>query len=101
PPAVVEQAPSGPSSPPPETEWSGGRHPHRALGVGGIATRVVAAAAGGWLLSLHHQYTGMCVGPDKMVGCNERWNTAAGGSALMAGGGLVLTLGILAVAGVF
>jgi hypothetical protein len=76
-------------------------HPHRALGVAGIAAGVAAAAVGAWLLSFNHDYTGTCTGSDRMTGCTERWNTAAGGSALLAGGGLALTSGILAVAGVF
>jgi hypothetical protein len=90
------------SSPPPEETPPSYRHRYRSFGVAGIATGAVAAAAGGFLLSLHHQYTGMCTtGVDRMIGCTDRWNTAAGGAALMAGGALTLTLGILAVAGVF
>jgi hypothetical protein len=74
-------------------------HAHRALGVAGIAAGAMAGLVGGWLLSIHHE--GTCDAADKMTGCTERYNTAAGGTALVVGGGLALVAGVLAVAGVF
>ena len=75
-------------------------HPHRALGVAGIAAGAAAVAVGAWLLSIDHK--GTCAMPDQgWDGCYSRYNTFAGGASLAAGGGLALIAGVLAVSGVF
>jgi hypothetical protein len=84
---------------PPPNPAPGGAHPHRALGIAGVAAGAAAGLVGGWLLSIHHE--GTCDAPDKTHDCPERYNTAAGGTSLLVGGGLALVAGVLAVAGVF
>jgi hypothetical protein len=92
--ALGISVPAPESTPPPEA-----RARHRGLGVGAMAAGVVAAGVGWYLLSLNHQ--GTCNAADKVHDCPDRWSTTPGGIALLTGGGLALTAGILAVAGVF
>jgi hypothetical protein len=90
----IAASPSSEQSP-----FQRGAHPHRGLGAAGIAVGVLAATAGGYLLKIHH--SGTCDLPDPDVNCQDRYNTRAGGIALLAGGGLALVGGVLAFAGVF
>ena len=72
---------------------------HRGLGTAGIIAGGAAVAAGVLLLAINNK--GTCNAVDKENDCYRLYDTARGGTALLGGGGLVLTLGILAVAGVF
>ena len=95
PPAATLETPGTP----PESERPA--HPHRALGVAGIAAGVAAVAAGALLVKINNEGTcGTNYDPGHTV-CYRSYDTLAGGSSLLAGGGLALIAGILAVTGVF